>query len=399
MAVIGRLETTYQDVNPLPHLPLQPVCLLFFLLTFSSSFRRLSARIWSSKIKVFIPAPPLVCIEPNPGPGRNGYLDEETRWEIVFLLKRNGLTPTQVSKELKISRKAVYEVWAKYQETKSVHDRPKSGRKRKLSAKEEKAAWRAAKRGKTSPQIARTLKMKVSDRTISRSLKSSGLRYLTIRKEEHLTMKQIADRVEYAKEMADFDWKTALFTDEKSFWLGSATTHAWQDPKHRLSREVSKYQPKLHVWGGAGYYMKTKLYFFQENLNAQLYQQILQSRLQEEKMTIAPGGKKLRGKWFFVQDNDPKHRARTTLKLLNDMIGDRVIKHPSNSPDLNPMEDFWSYLNRKVQEANVTTIEGLKKILTREWNLMEWSEIRASVNSMPNRLQECLRVEGKRTHY
>ena len=60
---------------------------------------------------------------------------------------------------------------------------------------------------------------------------------------------------------------------------------------------------------------------------------------------------------FFVQDNDPKHRARTTLAMLAKMIGNRVIKHPSNSPDLNPMEDFWSYLDRKVKEANVTTIE------------------------------------------
>ena len=115
-------------------------------------------------------------------------------------------------------------------------------------------------------------------------------------------------------------------------------------------------------------------------------------------MTFARGGKKMKGKWFFVQDNDPKHRARTTLAMLDTMIGERIIKHPSNSPDLNPMEDFWSYLNRRVKEANVTTIDGLKKVLSREWNSMPWTEIRKSVNSMPTRLQECLRLDGKRTH-
>ena len=220
-----------------------------------------------------------------------------------------------------------------------------------------------------------------------------------IREEERLTQKQTADRCRYAQEMKDFDWETVLFTDEKSFWLGSATSHAWQDPGRRLTREVSKHQPKLHVWAGAGSHMKTRLYFFQENLNAQLYQQILQSRLTDQKMIFARGGKKLRRKWFFVQDNDPKHRARTTLAMLDKMIGNRVIKHPSNSPDLNPMEDFWSHFDRKVKEANVTTIDGLKRVLSREWNSMPWTVIRRSVNSMPDRLQECLQLEGRRTHY
>ena len=117
-------------------------------------------------------------IELNPGPSETGYLDEETRWEIVFLIKRNHLTPTQVSKELNVSRPTVYQVWDKYQGTGTVHDRPKSGRKRKLSAAEETAAYRAAKRGKTAPQIAQSLNMNVCDRTVSRSLKRGGLRYL-----------------------------------------------------------------------------------------------------------------------------------------------------------------------------------------------------------------------------
>lgn len=315
------------------------------------------------------------------------------------MIKQDHLSYQAVAKKLKIDRHTVEAIWTKYQDTYSVHDRPRSGRKRKLSTKEEKAVVRAAKRGKNAPDIARTMKKKVSVQTIQRTLRQAGLKYLTIQETEHLTDVHKANRLKYAKEMVDFDWKTALFTDEKSFWLGCAPTHAWQDPKARKHREVSKHPPKLHVWAGAGYYMKTELFIFEENLTGELYRSIIQSRIQENEISYSPRSKAVKGKWMFVQDNDPKHKAKKTLKLLNELIGERIIRHPSYSPDLNPMENLWSYLDRKVKNANVKTLAGLKKTLSREWKAMPWAEIRKSVDSMPDRLQECIALNGGRTSY
>jgi hypothetical protein len=85
-------------------------------------------------------------------------------------------------------------------------------------------------------------------------------------------------------------------------------------------------------------------------MDAKLYQTILQSRLQERKIVYSNDcPARLRGNWSFVQDNDPKHKAATTMQLLREMLGDRIIPHPPSSPDLNIMEDLWSYLNRKVR--------------------------------------------------
>jgi hypothetical protein len=63
------------------------------------------------------------------------------------------------------------------------------------------------------------------------------------------------------------------------------------------------------------------------------------------------------------------------------------------------MEDLWSYLDRKVKAAKVTTIQGLKRKLTQEWNALDWHEIRLSVDSMPKRLHDCIKLEGARTQY
>ena len=63
------------------------------------------------EITKFVPAPLLVGIELNPGPGRGEDLPESDRWRIVFLKKENGLNPTQIAKKIPCSRPTVYEVF------------------------------------------------------------------------------------------------------------------------------------------------------------------------------------------------------------------------------------------------------------------------------------------------
>ena len=75
------------------------------------------------------------------------------------------------------------------------------------------------------------------------------------------------------------------------------------------------------------------------------------------------------------------------------------LLHPAQSPDLNLMEDLWSYLDRKVRAANIKAIEGLKRRLTMEWEKLPWSYVRTSVKSMPSRLAQCVELEDGRTWY
>ena len=146
--------------------------------------------------------------------------------------------------------------------------------------------------------------------------------------------------------------------------------------------------------------MKTKLYFFTENLTADLYRRILKMRLPEKELIYAPDRPgSLPANWAFLQDNDPKHKAKSTMRFLKRRVRDRLISHPAQSPDLNVLEDIWSYLDRKIKEADVKTVDALKRRLKKEWFAMPWEEIRNSVESMPARLLECDQLQGARTHY
>ena len=195
--------------------------------------------------------------------------------------------------------------------------------------------------------------------------------------------------------MSRYNWNIVFFSDEKDFVLGSAPGYAWQEPENRIIQEYVRHAPKLHVWGAIGSYGKTKLHFFDENLNSDVYIAILKSRLKENQITY-DGCKR---KWTFLQDGHRAHTSKKSMKFLREHIGDRLVEHPALSPDLNPIEDIWSYLDRKVKEARITDIRRLKAVLTKEWRELPWSEIRKSVDSMNQRLQLCIASDGNRIPY
>jgi len=76
-----------------------------------------------------------------------------------------------------------------------------------------------------------------------------------------------------------------------------------------------------------------------------------------------------------------------------------VRNYSPKSPNFNIIEDIWSQINEELNKYKITNLTSLKRHLQKIWNSFSWDKVRNSVDSLPNRLQECIEKNGERTSY
>ena len=125
-----------------------------------------------------------------------------------------------------------------------------------------------------------------------------------------------------------------------------------------------------------------KLYFIEENMNSNMYCEILQQ-------SMIPSLQELGSRVVFQHDNDPKHTSKTTIALLK-RLRVKVMDWPSMSPDLNPIEHLWGILKQKVEVCKVSNTCQLRNVVMEEWKSIPVATCEALVNFTPRRVKAVL---------
>ena len=102
----------------------------------------------------------------------------------------------------------------------------------------------------------------------------------------------------------------------------------------------------------------------------------------------------------YQQDNAWTHTARIPMDFLNS-VNIRVMPWPASSPDLAPIEHVWNEFGRRVytRPNKHTTVNGLRRALTEEWNNIPQTVIQSIILSMRRRCTACINARGGHTRY
>ena len=348
------------------------------------------------------PSPPLF----ERDSAAQSHLSSERRWAIILLhkMKRDDAA---IAKEVECDVRSVRHWIEHYQQHGSVDDLPRSGRKRKTTAEQDAAIVAEAKETKfTTPRrIKRKLHSDVSSRTIDRRLQEHGLFGRVAQHKKKFSDEEKRKRLAFAegyKHWTADDWMRVEFTDEKIFWGEGFWGQVFvRRPKgEALNPEYCVDQDphpvKVSAWAcfsghGPGY-----MYIFNENMNAKLLQGILGTHLVESAelhFDIEHAEQ-----WWFLQDNAPQHKSVLVRTWLFNH-GIQCLDFPPYSPDLNPIENLWADLARRVEKFQCSTMETLQDIVAEEWAKTPKEYLRKLARSMPERCKAVIKAHGDHTKF
>ena len=127
-------------------------------------------------------------------------------------------------------------------------------------------------------------------------------------------------------------------------------------------------------------------------MNAGKYTDVIQRKVVKDLERAFPSGGGI-----FQQDLAPCHTAKKVKKIFadNDI---KVLEWPGNSPDLNPIENLWSIVKRRLLKMDCTTKTKLIAAIIAVWYRDQ--EIAQNcqnlVESMPKPVKEL--IKNRRGH-
>lgn len=188
-----------------------------------------------------------------------------------------------------------------------------------------------------------------------------------------------------------------VFTDESLFHCGERrVAKVWQSPGSQASIVQRRAHPqKLMVWGLISVHGSGKLVPIEGTLRKESYLEILKTHYQSQMVSWTQNGP-----LKLLHDGAPCHKAHIITQFLEEN-GIDVVEWPGNSPDLNPIENVWACVKKKVYKNDINTKEELLNILQTVWenDSVVLACIQSSIESMPKRVNDVFIAKGGHTKY
>ena len=234
--------------------------------------------------------------------------------------------------------------------------------------------------------------VEVTARTVRNHLKRLDYKSSLPRVIPLVTDLQQQKRYLWCLEHREFNWAKVWFSDETYIEVNRSTIPVWHKKGQRPTISKCKFEVKIMCWGAVSMHFKSKLIIVDMTMNAERYIDVLQGCLFQENSEF------IKEEHIFQQDNAPCHTAKRVQSFFI-TNGITVLPWPANSPDLNPIENIWSILKQNVEKHSAKTKAQLIGGIEKEWNKLSKDLIRKTIETMPKRLDEVIRNQGKNCSY
>lgn len=319
-------------------------------------------------------------------------------------------TVTEISRDLGLSRQAVYDIRKRLQLRGTLDRRPGQGRKRSIRTKSViQAVKRRIKRNPIRTMRGMARDMKINECTMRKIVKKDLKAKSRARCQRHIISGQAkAKRLERSKKLLTVMKKkppVILFSDEKLFRVDSVSNS-------RNCRYISPKKPS-EVPDNVKYGFKTKNpaslmvlgviasngkvcppIFIRNNqrIDASAYIQLLETH-------VMPWiTKEFRNEpYIWQQDGAPCHTARMTQKWLQANMKNYWPKEmwPPNSPDLNPLDfSIWAFVENLSNKRSHGSVASLEASIKLAWTKMSEEYISRVCQSFRRRLEAVIAANG-----
>ncbi len=194
-------------------------------------------------------------------------------------------------------------------------------------------------------------------------------------------------------------WSKVLFSDDSKFCIsfGNQGPRVWRKSGEAQNpcclKSSMKFPQSVMIWAAMSSAGVGPLCFLKSTVNAAIYQEILEH-------FMLPSADKLYGDadFIFQQDLAPAHTAKGTKSWFNDH-GVTVLDWPANSPDLNPIENLWGIVKRKMRDTRPNNADELKATVKETWASIPPQQCHKLITSMPRRIEAVIKAKGAPTKY
>lgn len=334
------------------------------------------------------------------------HLTEVMKTRIIVMLEE-GWSIRMVAERFNINKSTVFKIKKRWEEEQTVKRKVGSGRKSVSNADDDIALLNHLRENPFASAMHAVADSNFpgSRSTACRRIKKSDIKNHAAARKPSITLQTKQTRLLFALNYVYREefWQNVVFSDEKIFQSRNNGHIRVYRPRNSRFDEAyvhsiqSSGRFSVNVWAWISFRGMGVCWKIDGSFRKESYENILENVMLPSVTHLYP-----ENNFIFQHDNCPVHTANNiTQWFRNNNV--ETLPWPAYSPDLNPIENVWGYIVKKIYQKHFhpQNANELWEFIENGWEDMCNKEnfIHNYINSMPSRLREVITRDGAMTKY